>query len=84
MDGISVDLILSFYNLWIFYVIGYAIAYSMQTWANKKRGEPFDDPEFLFHGKHGKSVFVVAMIWGRIIGGFAISFLTQVNFGSLS
>ncbi|MFX0093742.1 MAG: methyltransferase family protein [Candidatus Hodarchaeota archaeon] len=65
-------------NLWIFYVAGYAIAYSLQVWANRKRGEPFDDPEFLFHDK---KIVVIAMIW--LIGGFLISLFVPVNFGLL-
>ncbi|MFX1514108.1 MAG: hypothetical protein ACFFCQ_16130, partial [Promethearchaeota archaeon] len=65
-------------NLWIFYVAGYAIAYSLQIWANKKRGEPFDDPEFLFQGK---KIIVPAMIW--LLGGFLISLFVPVNFGFL-
>ncbi|MCK5264539.1 MAG: DUF1295 domain-containing protein [Candidatus Thorarchaeota archaeon] len=63
-------------NLWIFYVVGYAIAYSMQLWANRKRGEPFDDPEFLV-----RKIVVPAMIW--ILGGFAISVYVPVSFGFL-
>ncbi|MFX1574168.1 MAG: hypothetical protein ACFFB0_15600 [Promethearchaeota archaeon] len=53
------------YNLWLFYVIGCVIAYSMQLWANKKRGEPFDDPEFLFSDQ---KIVVIAMAW--LFGGF--------------
>jgi hypothetical protein len=51
-------------NLWVFYLGGYTIAYSMQLWANRKRGEPFDDPEFLFKGR---KIIAAAMMW--IIGG---------------
>ena len=29
-------------NLWLFYVLAYAIALPLQTWANNKRGKPFD------------------------------------------
>ena len=65
-------------NLWIFYVAGYAIAYSLQIWANRKRGEPFDDPEFLFQGK---KIIVPALLW--LIGGFIISLFVPVNFGFL-
>lgn len=65
-------------NLWIFYVVGYAIAYSVQTWANRKRGVPFDDPEFLYSSK---KIIAGAMIW--IFGGFIISIFVPVNFGIL-
>ena len=61
-------------SLWIFYVVGYAIAYSMQIWANRKRGEPFDDPEFLFQDRR---IVAIAMIW--IIGGFVISIFVPVT-----
>ena len=66
------------YNLWLFYIIGYVIAYSLQVWANKKRGEPFDDPEFLFSDK---KIVVIAMVW--LIGGFIISLFVPVDFGFL-
>jgi protein-S-isoprenylcysteine O-methyltransferase Ste14 len=65
-------------NLWIFYLVGYIIAYSIQLWANRKRGEPFDDPEFLFQGK---KIVGAALIW--IIGGFIISIFVPVDFGVL-
>jgi protein-S-isoprenylcysteine O-methyltransferase Ste14 len=65
-------------NLWLFYVGGYAIAYSIQTWANRKRGEPFDDPEFLFSGK---KIVAGALIW--ILGGFAISLFVPITLGPL-
>jgi protein-S-isoprenylcysteine O-methyltransferase Ste14 len=65
-------------NLWLFYVVAYAIALPMQTWANKKRGQPFDDPEFLFRGK---VIFPLAMLW--LIGGFVISLLVPLVSGVL-
>ena len=65
-------------NLWIFYGISYIIAYSTQVWANRKRGEPFDDPEFLFADK---KIVAIAMIW--LFGGLAISIFVPVNFGVL-
>ena len=69
---------ISLYNLWLFYVLAYAIALPMQSWANNKRGEPFDDPEFLFRGN---KIFAIAMIW--LIGGFIISLFVPLEFGSL-
>jgi protein-S-isoprenylcysteine O-methyltransferase Ste14 len=65
-------------NLWLLYVLAYAIALPMQTWANKKRGQPFDDPEFLFRGK---TIFLLAMIW--LITGFIISLFVPIIFGAL-
>ena len=47
-------------NLWMFYVLAYAIALPVQEWANHKRGEPFDDPEFLLKGW---TIGGLAMVW---------------------
>ena len=63
-------------NLWMFYVGGYILAYAVQTWANRKRGEPFDDPEFLYSDK---KIIAGALLW--IIGGFLASFFVPVKFG---
>lgn len=63
-------------NLWVFYLGGYIIAYSIQLWANRKRGEPFDDPEFLYSSK---KIVAGALTW--IIGGFIISLFVPVDFG---
>jgi protein-S-isoprenylcysteine O-methyltransferase Ste14 len=63
-------------NLWLFYVIGYAIALIFQFWANRKRGESFDDPEFLFKDK---KIVTIAMIW--LFGGFVISIFVPINYG---
>jgi len=65
-------------NLWLFYVIGYAIAMVVQIWANKKRGEPFEDPELLMSKK---IVFIISLIW--LFGGLVISFFVPVDFGLL-
>jgi len=67
-----------FNNLWIYYGISYIIAYSTQVWANHKRGEPFDDPEFLFADK---KIVIIALIW--LFGGLAISFFVPVSYGLL-
>jgi protein-S-isoprenylcysteine O-methyltransferase Ste14 len=65
-------------NLWIFYVLAYAIALPVQEWANHKRGEPFDDPEFLLKGW---TIFALAMVW--LFGGLIISLFVPVTFGML-
>ena len=65
-------------NLWVFYAIGYGVAMIVQIWTNKKRGEPFEDPELLMSKKFG---FVISLIW--LIGGFVISLFVPVNFGLL-
>jgi hypothetical protein len=61
-------------NLWMFYVLAYAIALPVQEWANHKRGKPFDDPEFLFNGPW---IFALAMVW--LIGGLVISLFVPVD-----
>jgi protein-S-isoprenylcysteine O-methyltransferase Ste14 len=65
-------------NLWVFYLGGYIIAYSIQTWANRKRGKPFDDPEFLYASK---KIVAGALTW--IIGGFIVSVFVPVHLGVL-
>jgi len=65
-------------NLWMFYVLAYAIILPVQEWANHKRGEPFDDPEFLFNGPW---IFALAMVW--LIGGLVISLFVPLDFGLL-
>lgn len=65
-------------NLWIFYVLAYAIAFPMQEWANHKRGKPFDDPEFLFNGPW---IVTLAMVW--LISGLVISLFVPMDFGPL-
>lgn len=64
-------------NLWVFYLGGYVIAYAIQEWANRKRGEPFDDPEFMYQ----RRIFIPALVW--IIGGFILSIFVPVDFGYL-
>ena len=66
----------SFHNLWIFYALAYALAIPMQGWAEKKRGQPIDDPEFLFRGK---LIVTLALLW--ILVGFVISLFTPFTFG---
>ncbi len=65
-------------NLWIFYVLAYAIALPMQEWANHQRGKPFDDPEFLFNGPW---IVTLAMAW--LISGLVISLFVPIEFGPL-
>jgi len=71
--------VIKWFNLWFFYAVGYLIAIIVQEWANKKRGAPFDDPEFLFQGK--KQIFILGMTW--LLSGFVISLFVEVNYGVL-
>jgi protein-S-isoprenylcysteine O-methyltransferase Ste14 len=64
-------------NLWIFYLFAYAVAFPLRQWANAKRGEPIEDPEFL---RNHKSIVIAAMIW--LIGGFVISLFAPTVFNA--
>ncbi|MFX1543670.1 MAG: methyltransferase family protein [Promethearchaeota archaeon] len=64
-------------NLWVLYLGGYVIAYAIQEWANRRRGEPFDDSEFMYQ----KRVFIPALAW--IFGGFILSIFVPIVLGYL-
>ncbi|MFW9846646.1 MAG: methyltransferase family protein [Candidatus Thorarchaeota archaeon] len=66
------------FNLWIFYIAGYAIVYPLRIWAERKRGAPFEDPDLTSQ----RRVMIPAAIW--MIAGLAISFLVPINFGELA
>jgi len=65
-------------NLWIFYLLAYAVAFPLRQWANAKRGEPIEDPEML---RQHKGVVVGAMLW--LFGGFIISLFVPILFSSV-
>jgi protein-S-isoprenylcysteine O-methyltransferase Ste14 len=62
-------------NLWIFYLLAYAVAFPLRQWANAKRGEPIEDPEML---RQHKGAVVGAMLW--LFGGFIISLFVPILF----
>ena len=64
-------------NLWLFYIAGYAIAYPLRMWAEKKRGSPFEDPDLMAQ----RRVMIPAAIW--MIAGLVISLFVPINFGDL-
>lgn len=66
------------FNLWLFYLAGYVFSYIFQEWANWKRGEPFDDPEFLFRDK---ITVPIALLW--LFGGLAIALFVPLDLGLL-
>ncbi len=68
---------IAFLNLWLFYVGGYVFAYPFRMWAEKKRGEPFEDPELLAH----KDVLIPSLIW--IFGGLIVSLFVPIYIGIL-
>jgi protein-S-isoprenylcysteine O-methyltransferase Ste14 len=63
------------WNLWWFYVGGYVFAYPMRMWADKKRGEPFEDPELASQIR----VIIPFMIW--LVGGLIISVFVPISTG---
>ena len=72
------DFALKVTNLWVFYLLAYAIAFAFRTWANAKRGEPIEDPELL---ADRRILLVAALAW--IIGGFVLTLFVPLNFGVL-
>ena len=66
-----------FFNLWLFYIGGYAIVYPLRLWAEKKRGSPFEDPELTSQ----RRVMIPAAIW--MLSGLIISILVPIDFGLL-
>jgi len=64
--------------LWVFYLLAYAIAFPLRTWANAKRGEPIEDPELL---AERKIVLFAALTW--IAGGLVISLFVPLISGFL-
>jgi protein-S-isoprenylcysteine O-methyltransferase Ste14 len=63
-------------NLWLFYVLAYAVAFPLRQWANARRGEPIEDPQML--SEH-RIVLVAAMVW--LFGGLALSLLVPLELG---
>ncbi|MFX1483620.1 MAG: methyltransferase family protein [Promethearchaeota archaeon] len=65
------------FNLWLFYIGGYAIVYPLRLWAEKKRGSPFEDPELTSQ----RRFMIPAVIWMLI--GLVISFFVPIEYGLL-
>lgn len=65
-------------NLWVFYVLVYVIAFPLRQRANKRRGEPIEDPEMLMQHK---LLTVVTLLW--LFGGLAISLFVPLRSGIL-
>jgi protein-S-isoprenylcysteine O-methyltransferase Ste14 len=70
-------ILVGIFNLWLFYVGGYAIVYPLRLWAEKKRGSPFEDPELTSQ----RRVMIPAAIW--MFSGLIISFFVPIDFGLL-
>ncbi len=63
-------------NLWVFYVLVYVIAFPLRQWANKRRGEPIEDPDMLMQHK---LLLALTLLW--LFGGFAISLFVPLRSG---
>jgi hypothetical protein len=63
--------------LWVFYVLVFDTALPVQTWANDKRGEPYNDPEFLFRDE-----LKISITMTLLIGGLVISLFMPIELGS--
>jgi protein-S-isoprenylcysteine O-methyltransferase Ste14 len=69
--------LIGLFNLWSFYIGGYAIVYPLRLWAEKKRGMPFEDPELASQ----RRFMIPAALW--MIGGLLISLFVPINLGPL-
>jgi protein-S-isoprenylcysteine O-methyltransferase Ste14 len=65
-------------NLWVFYVLIYVIAFPLRQLANRRRGEPIEDPEMLMQHKLLSGITV---LW--LFGGLAISLFVPLRSGIL-
>lgn len=62
-------------NLWVVYIGCYIFVYLLRMWAEKTRGEPFEDPELASQ----KKVMISALIW--MISGLALSIFVPLSRG---
>jgi len=67
----------SIFNLWIFYIGGYAIVYPLRLWAEKKRGMPFEEPELTSQ----RRVMIPAIIW--MLSGLVVGIFAPISLGLL-
>lgn len=63
-------------NLWIYYIGGYVIAYTARFFAERARGEPFEDPELMMR----PAVLSTALFW--MILGLIITLFTPSSTGT--
>ncbi len=70
---------LGIWNLWIFFIPGFGTIQLAAIWANRKRGEPIEDPEA--YVTHGKKLPVISLIWLALL--VLICFFTPLNSGLL-
>ena len=74
------NLSFSFFNLWLFVVIGYAIIWAYMPIINKKRGKPIEDPELYNHASKRR----MYLSWYvSLLGLIASSLFIPVQNGSI-
>ena len=66
-----------FWNLWLFFVLGYGTIWFSMILANRRRGKPIEDPEL--YKFHGKKPGIIEMT--ITISLFLVSFSIPIKFG---
>jgi protein-S-isoprenylcysteine O-methyltransferase Ste14 len=70
---------LGIWNLWIFFVLGFGSIRLGMVWAERKRGQPIEDPEA--YQIYGKRYQAFGLIWLAVL--LLICIFTPVNLGIL-
>jgi protein-S-isoprenylcysteine O-methyltransferase Ste14 len=68
---------LGVWNLWIFFVLGFGTIRLGMIWAERKRGQPIEDPEA--YQIYGKKILAIGLVWLLIL--FLICAFIPLNFG---
>jgi protein-S-isoprenylcysteine O-methyltransferase Ste14 len=70
---------LGVWNLWIFFVLGFGTIRLGMIWAERKRGQPIEDPEA--YRIYGKKILIIGLIWLSIL--LLICVFVPLSFGIL-
>jgi len=70
---------LGIWNIWIFFIPGFGIIQLAAMWANRKRGDPIEDPEA--YEAHGKKLHAVSLVWLAAL--VLICLFTPLNSGAV-
>ena len=70
----------NFWNLWIFFVLGYGTIWLSMILANRKRGKPIEDHEY-YKMPNSKKCGAIGII--HLLISLLVSILTPVDFGFL-
>jgi protein-S-isoprenylcysteine O-methyltransferase Ste14 len=57
--------VLGFWNLWVFFVLGFGSIRLGMIWAERKRGQPIEDPEA--YQIYGKRYLAIGLIWLSVL-----------------